>query len=241
MGQGQLPGLHLEGLGVVVRDDLENNSADVGGALEIVLVPLQGDGLPLVPSGQLVGASAHGGAEEAGGLHVLALQQVLGQRRHGHVVQKGCVGGGQAEGDGVLVKDGDLLHVLIVGGVLGAVVRVHDGLDGELHVLGGKGLAIVPLDVLLQIEGVGAARLVKGPALGQAGDHLVLAVMGGEAVEEQDVDLSVLVHGGVDPGVVAAGVNQRIACGGASASAAGCQAQRQGCREQKGQELFFHR
>ena len=208
--QIQLAGLHLHGLSVVVGHDLEDDALDLGRALEVVLVAGENDGLALVPALQPVGAGADGTAEEGGGLHVLALQQVLGQDCHGHVVQEGRVGGGQAEGDGVLVDHRDLRHVLVVGGVFGAVLGIHDGLDGELHVLGGEIFAVVPLHVLLQMEGVGEALFIVVPGLRQAGYHLIVAVVGGQAVEDQDVDLAVLVHGRVDAGVVAGRVGQRV-------------------------------
>ena len=148
----------------------------------------------------------------------------------------------------MLVHHRDLLHVLKVGGVLGAVVRVHNGLDGELHVLRRQGLAVMPLHALRQVEGVGAGVLVEGPALRQAGDDAVAAVVGGEAVEEENVDLAVLVHGRIDAGIVAAGIDQggrfaavrtgrvsRIYSAGTGrlVSAAGCQAQQHGRRQKQ--------
>ena len=244
--QIQLPGLHLHRLGVVVGDNLEDDRLDVGGALEVVLVPGEGDGLPLVPGGQLIGAGTHRGAEEGGLLEVLPLQQVPGQHGHGHIVQKGRVGGREPEGDGVIVHHRDLLHVLIVGGVLRAVVRVHDGLDGELHVPGGEGLAVVPLHPLLQVEGVGAGALIKLPASGQGRDHLVFAVVGGEAVEQENVDLPVLVHGRVDAGIVAAAVDQGGASGGGSGAVRGgiriaaAGGQRQHKSQQQREKRLFH-
>lgn len=91
---------------------------------------------------------------------------------------------GETESDGLRVDDGDLLDVLVVRRVLGAVLGVHDGLDGELDVIRRERLAVVPLHALAQVEGIGIGLLVIVPRLGEAGDDLVVAVVGGQAVEE---------------------------------------------------------
>ena len=88
LGQIQLAGLQLHGLGVGIGNDLEHDGIDVGRARKVIGVLHQGDGLAHVPALQLIGAGAHRCAEEVGGLHVLPLQQVPGQDGHGHVLQK---------------------------------------------------------------------------------------------------------------------------------------------------------
>ena len=127
---------------------------------------------------------------------------MLRQNRHRHVIQKCNVGSREAEGDGIVVFHRDFLHVLEVRRVLRAVVGVHDGLDREFHVVCGEALAVVPGDVGAQMEGVGVGFLVKIPAFGEARNDVVFAVVGGEAVEEQEVNFAVLVHRGVDARVV---------------------------------------
>lgn len=175
-------------------------------------------------------------AEVVVGLQILALQQVLGQDGHGHVVQEGVVGFGQLEFHRVVIHHGDLFHVLIVGGVLRLVFRVLDGLDGELYVLGGEFLPIVPSHILTEVEGVGVGVLVQLPGFCQTGHHLVVLVVAGQSVKEQGVDLPVLVQGGVDAGVVVAAIDQGVGFGTAgrgggrgrrTSAAAGGEGQRQ--------------
>ena len=127
---------------------------------------------------------------------------MLRQNRHRHVIQKCNVGSREAEGDGIVVFHRDFLHVLEVRGVLRAVVGVHDGLDREFHVVCGEALAVVPGDVGAQMEGVGVGSFVKIPAFGETRHDAIVSVVGGEAVEDEEVDLAVLVHRGVDARVV---------------------------------------
>ena len=162
---------------------------------------------------------------------------MLGQDGHGHVVQEGVVGGGELELYGVVIHHGDLLHVLIVGGVLRLIFRVLDSLDGELYVLGGERFPVVPGHALLEVEGIGVGCLIQLPRFRQAGYHLVILVVSGQPVKEQGVDLPVLVQGGVDAGVVVAAVDQGVGFGTAgrdggrgrrTGAAAGSEGQRQG-------------
>ena len=129
-------------------------------------------------------AGKDGAAEKVGLLHVLPGEQVLREDAHRHILQKRHVRLGETESDGLRVDDGDLLDVLVVRRVLGAVLGVHDGLDGELDVIRCERLAVVPLHALAQVEGIGIGLLVIVPRLGEAGDDLVVAVVGGQAVEE---------------------------------------------------------
>ena len=130
------------------------------------------------------------------------------QDGHGHILQEGHIRFRQPEGNGQVVGGGNFHHVLIVGGVLGAVFRVHDGLDGEFHVLGGKRLPVVPGNARTDVEGVGKGVGIVIPAFRQARHHLVVRIVGSQAVKEQQVDLAMLVHGRVDAGVVDASVDQ---------------------------------
>ena len=143
----QLAGLQLHCLCVVVGDDFEDDTVDVCSALKIALVFLKNDRLTDVPACELICARADGAAEEIGGLEVFAIQKMLRQNRHRHVIQKCNVGSREAEGDGIVVFHRDFLHVLEVRRILRAVVGVHDGLNGELHVVCGEALAVVPGDI----------------------------------------------------------------------------------------------
>ena len=182
--QIQLAGLQLHGLRVVVGDDLEDHAVDLRRAEVVVLVLHQHDRLARVPALELIRAGADGAAEKVGLLHVLPGEQVLREDTHRHILQKRHVRLGETESDGLRVDDGDLLDVLVVRRVLGAVLGVHDGLDGELDVIRCERLAVVPLHALAQVEGIGIGLLVIVPRLGEAGDDLVVAVVGGQAVEE---------------------------------------------------------
>ena len=184
---------------------------------------------------------------------------MLRQDRHRHVVEKRDVRRGEPERDRVVVDHGDLLDVLEVRRVFRAVFRVHDRFDRELHVLRRERLAVVPAHVLLEVERVGAGFLVEIPAFCQRRDDRVVAVVAGQAVEQQEVDLAVLVHGRVDARVVAAAVDERrrllfragsggrFACaffpcafaGSAFRAAAGCRAEQEREGEQRRQK-FFH-
>ena len=109
----------------------------------------------------------------------------------------------------MVVQHRDLLHVLIVRRIFRAVVGVHDGFDRELDVVGRERLAVVPLDVFVQVESIGAVRLVIVPALGESRNDPVIAVVRGQAVEEQQIDLAVLVHRRIDARVVSGAVDER--------------------------------
>ena len=182
--QIQLAGLQLHGLRVVVGDDLEDHAVDLRRAEVVVLVLHQHDRLARVPALELIRAGADGAAEKVGLLHILSREQMLREDPHRHILQKRHVRLGEAEGDRPVVHHGDLLDILIVRRVLGAVLGVHDGLDGELDVIRRERLAVVPLHALAQVEGIGIGLLVIVPRLGEAGDDLVVAVVGGQAVEE---------------------------------------------------------
>ena len=167
---------------------------------------------------------------------------MLRQDRHRHVLQKCGVRLSEAERDGVVVEHGDLLHVLVIRRVFRAVVGVHDGFDREFDVLRCERPAVVPLHPLAQIEGVGAVCLVIVPALGEGGNDLVIAVVRGQAVEEQQVDLAVLVHRGIDARVVSGAVDERgrrVVGRIAAALPAGSEGEEHREGQQKSQR-FFH-
>ena len=167
---------------------------------------------------------------------------MLRQDRHRHVLQKCGVRLSEAERDGVVVEHGDLLHVLVIRRVFRAVVGVHDGFDREFDVPRRERLAVVPLHPLAQVESIGAVCLVIVPALGEGGNDLVIAVVRGQAVEEQQVDLTVLVHRGIDARVVGRAVDERgrrVVGRIAAALPAGSEGEEHREGQQKSQR-FFH-
>lgn len=67
--------------------------------------------------------------------------------------------------------------------------EVGDGLKGELHVLGGKGLSIVPEDVVAQVKGDGQPIGRDPPGPGQVGNKRARPrVHGQQAIEDQASD-----------------------------------------------------
>ena len=66
----------------------------------------------------------------------------------------------------------------------------------------------MPPDALPEMEGVRAGVRVEIPGFGQAGDDLIFPIVRGKAIEEQEIDFTVFVQGGIDPGIITAGVNE---------------------------------
>ena len=198
---------HLERLCVVIADNLKYHLVDVGRPLEIVLIFCQDDGLPHIPAFQLIRPGSHRRTEKIGSLHILPRKQMLRKNCHRHVVQKGHIRCRQAEGNRVLIRHRDLLHILKVGGVLGSVFRIHHRFYGKLHILRRKRLTVMPDNALLQMKGVSAGRLIKLPALCQAGRYLIFSVVGSQPVKQQQVDLPVLIQRRIDACVVPAAVD----------------------------------
>ena len=190
----EFTGLQLKRLRVVVRDDLEDDAVDLRRALVIILIFHQDDGLSNVPAFELVWPGADRCAEEVRLLPVLAREQMLRQDGHRHVIEERNVRRGEAEGDRVVVCDGDLFDVLKVRRVFRTVFGVHDRLDREFHVVRRDRFAVVPREIFAEVECVGVRRLVQLPRLGKTGHDVILAVVSRQAVEEQQVDLAVLVH-----------------------------------------------
>ena len=146
--------------------------------------------------------------EEIGFLHVFPFQEMFRKNCHGHVVQEGHVRGIQLEGNRVIVDDIDLFHILVVRSVLGTVVRIHDGLDREFHVIGCEILAVVPFDPFFQMKRISTGILVKLPALRQARNYLIVSVMSSQSVKDQNVDFPMLIHGRIDPCIIIASIYQ---------------------------------
>lgn len=109
----------------------------------------------------------------------------------------------------MVVRDGDLFDVLKVRRVFRTVFGVHDRLDREFYVACRDRFAVVPREVFAEVERVGVRRLVQLPRLGKTGHDVILAVVSRQAVEEQQVDLAVLVHCGIDARIVRGAVGQR--------------------------------
>ena len=111
----------------------------------------------------------------------------------------------EGEDDGLRVLDGDGGDVLAQARRADrAAVRVHVEFVGELHIVGGEGLAVVPLDALLQREGEGLAVRRDLPFGGEVRRRLQGIRIGkDERVEEQrheavrdDIALRHRVEGG---------------------------------------------
>ena len=64
----------------------------------------------------------------------------------------------------------------------------------------------MPLYTFFQMEGIGAGILIKFPALCQSRYDLIVTVMTGQSVKNQDIDLSVLIHRRIDSRIIAASV-----------------------------------
>ena len=60
-----------------------------------------------------------------------------------------------------------------------------------------QGFAIMPFDILAQVEGVGIGILVVFPAFRQRGYDLVFRIVRRKAGEDQGIDLAMLIQGGV--------------------------------------------
>src|SRR5258705_5901184 len=97
-------------------------------------------------------------------------------------------------------------------------LRIHHGLVGEVDVLGGERLAVVPLYVFPQLEGQGEAVLAELPGFGHRGHPVQVLVRLHQPVVDQARHL---VRGGVrgdvrnEPGDVAdGGLHEGVAIGG---------------------------
>ena len=198
----------MQSLCVVVGDDLEDDGIDLCSAAKVVSVLDHGDSLANIPAFQLVRTGADGVLEVVGFPHILTLQLVLRQDGHGHVVQECEVGLGQNECDLGVGDNLDLTDLNVVGIVLGTVVGIHDSFDGELDIVSGELLAVVPLNITAQLKSPGHGSIVISPGLGQTCNGLAVLVQLYQGVEQQVLDLAVFVHDGVDGVIVAGAVDQ---------------------------------
>ena len=132
-----------------------------------------------------------------------------GQDSHGHVVKKSHIGRGQFKGNRIIVQYRNLLHILVIGSVLRAVVRIHNGFYGKFHIISGKCLPVVPFYPFSEMKGIGVRIFVKFPAFRQTGNYLIVSVVSRQSAKKQDIYLAVFVHGRINAGIIAASVNQR--------------------------------
>ena len=109
----------------------------------------------------------------------------------------------------MVVEDGDLLHILIVRCVFGAVFGIHNGFKREFHVVRCHVFAVVPPNTFADMERVGEGIFVVVPAFCEARHDLPVCIVRGEAVEQKRVDLAVLVHSGIDARVIRRAVHKR--------------------------------
>ena len=259
LGKIQLTILQLQSLGSIVGDDLKDDGVNVGSAAKVILVLHHNDGLAHFPVAELIGASADRRLEVVGAPHILALQQVLGNDGHGHVIQESVVRLAQNERDLGVADNLDFSDLFIVGGILRAIVGILDSGDGESYVLSGERLTIMPFHIVTELEGVSHACLIIAPALCQTGNQISVTITDQQAVEQQVLDLAVLIHNGVDGVVVAGAIDQggflrggcigirrggltlRLGClnsGRGLLCAAGSQAQEHSRAQQESKNLF---
>lgn len=66
----------------------------------------------------------------------------------------------------------------------------------------------MPFDALLQLKRIGMGSFIIAPALCKAGNYVIIGVVGGKAVEQKQIDLSMLVQRRVDAGIIAASIDQ---------------------------------
>ena len=132
---------------------------------------------------------------------------MFGKNCHGHVIQKCYIGGIQLKRNGVIINYIDFLDILVVWCIFGTVFRIHNCLDGEFHILCSNRFTVVPCGIFCHVKCIGICLGIKIPAAGKSGNYLVVAIVGGQTVKKQNVDFSVLIHGGIDPCIITASVN----------------------------------
>ena len=134
---------------------------------------------------------------------------MLRKNCHRHIIKKCHIRRIQLKCDRVVINHVDFFHILIIRCILRAIVRIHDRLDRKFYVIRSKILTIVPLHALFKMEGIGACFLIKLPAFCQTRNDLILSVMCCQAIEQQNIDFSVLIHCRIDSRVITASVYQR--------------------------------
>ena len=107
------------------------------------------------------------------------------------------------------VDDGNLFYIFKIRSIFRAIGGIHNRFDGEFYIIGGERFSVVPRYIFLEMKSVGTGGAVEFPVSGETGDDFVISVVCRETVEKQEVDLTVFIHGRVDPGVVAAAVDER--------------------------------
>ena len=207
--QIKLSRFHLQRPGSIVRHDLKDDLFYMRRPFIVSLIPFKRDCLSHIPARQLVGSRTYGISEKVRFLHIFARQQMLRQHRHGHIVQKCHIGCRQAKDNGMIVDHTDLFHILIIGSILRTILRIHNGLYRKLHIVRRKIPAVVPLDIFLQMKGISTGCFVELPALSKPRNDFVRSVMGRQSIKKQDIDLPVLIHCRIDPGIIPTAVNKR--------------------------------
>ena len=114
----------LQSTGFFIRNNFKDDGIDGGRFAVIILIFLQRDALPHIPMRQFIRAGAHGVLIERIGNEVFALQKMAGQDADGQIIQHGNVGGGQSEGEGMLIHRGHGNDVFIIGSDFRFVFRV---------------------------------------------------------------------------------------------------------------------
>src|SRR5262249_40256753 len=161
--------------------------------------------LPRLPPVQLERATGDGGvAVEAGCV------QLRGRHRTEHVLGQdaelrcpdgeGRIHPGELDHEGVRVWCGDRLYPRLGGGPAGVLERLVPRVEREAeapgHIIRSDGLAIGPLGILAQREGVsGAITGDLGRCAGQYGNGVAVAPGGHQRIEElSSEELAVAIH-----------------------------------------------
>ena len=217
-------GLELEKDGGLARDDPVHDAADIRAPLDVVvLVGHEHDLLAALPLLELVRPRAHGIRRVLGRFPELAFLGVLGEEvlgQHGRAPASESLGIGLRVDDPhrVRIQHLDVPHQLEVVPVRRGSLRIHHGLVGEMDVLGGERLAVVPLHVFPQLEGQAEAVLAELPGLGHGGHPVqVLVGLHQPVVDQTGHRVGGRVRGDVgnEPGDIADGsLHEGVAVGG---------------------------
>ncbi|CAA9542987.1 MAG: hypothetical protein AVDCRST_MAG19-47 [uncultured Thermomicrobiales bacterium] len=185
--------------GRLVREDLHGEAIEdghpAGHGVPVLVVALDRGVVPLDPLDEAEGAGADDAAWVlAGAARVLgplggrdAFPDVAGDDRENEVEEEGGADSGRLDLERVLVDHAVAVDRLIDGGgVLAAGLRVELRGEAELDVGGAEVGAVVPLGVLVQVEGVGHAVGAALPAVGKARGGLAVHWVGpGQAFEDE--------------------------------------------------------
>jgi hypothetical protein len=174
-----------------LNDDHVPEPVEVGPVLdEVVLVLHVLDELAAAPLLDLERPRAHAAGAVVGGVHVGGIdRRVAGGEEHEErrlrplEPEDHRVGVGRLDGLHVRVPVLARVETELGGGLR----RLADHVEGELDVLGGEGLPVVPLDVPAEEHHEVPVIVLPGPPLRELGDHGVGALHGVGGIEHHQV------------------------------------------------------